>query len=464
MYFRTYFDKDTIIVKDQLTNYGSSSIAELHFGGSYERPTYSRYLFHFSVDRLKQLYQNCQLGNLSQTTHRLVLKPTRFFGNCQKNKELCLDTSYNLCLFPINQEWEEGCGTDASCNCSSCYGGLNSNCNLSNGAANWFYAKSNDLWNVEGVYDTFSGDTVYLQCKAQSCNDCMFEMDVTSLVNDLITGTTENFGYGLAYNNFYEINPQGNSRHLGFYSKETDTFFQPYLETEYLNPIQDDRHSFYTDKENSLYLYVNLKGEPTNLDQNPIVTILNEFDDVYTTLTGQCVSLGVYEVHFTVPPTGTTDCTVWKDVWSNIRLNGILRNPIEQEFQLKSDLDYYNIGSEIYSPKEYGFKFRGIKRNEYIKRGDVRKIAVDVYELFKTGRKVTVDKLFYRIYVKEGLEQLEIVKWSPLNIANCENFFYLYTEWMLPQHYYIDFKAVSNQEERTYGEEIKFIIQNSVNC
>jgi hypothetical protein len=56
------------------------------------------------------------------------------------------------------------------------------------------------------------------------------------------------------------------------------------------------------------------------------------------------------------------------------------------------------------------------------------------------------------------MEQLDVIPWTPVNIGACENFVYLDTTWMLPQHYYLDFKAVSNSEERTYPEEIKFLI------
>lgn len=464
MYFRTYFDKDNTIVKDSYLNLGSDPMTELFYGGTYEKPTYSRYLFHFPIDRLKSLYNNCLLGDLTKVKHKLVLKPTRFKDSCFKNFDTCLATSYNLCLFPINQDWEEGCGNDLDC--KYCDGYTDPNFNQSNGASNWFYAKSDELWQTNGVFDTFSGDTVYIQCKSQTCNDCLFEMDMTDVINDLISGSTVNYGYGLAFHNNYEINPDGIHRYIGFYTNETSNFFKPYIETEYINPIIDDRGSFYTDKLNSLYLYVNLKGEPTNLDEDPIVTIYNEFDDVYITLTGECITQGIYGVNLMVLSSGTTnDCVAWRDVWSNIRINGVLRPNVEMEFQLKPDTDYYQIGFGTSSPKTYGFKYSGIKRNETIRRGDIRKIVIDTYEAFNIQKRVIIDNLYYRLYVKEGLEQIDVIPWTPVNIGACENFIYLYTEWMLPQYYYLDFKAVSNQEERTYPEEIKFVIlDDDVKC
>lgn len=470
MYIRTYFDKDNTLIKDSTVNLGSNPIALLYYGGTYENPKYSRYIFHFPVERLQDFYSQCLLGDLTQVTHKLVLKPTRFFGAIDKNEDFCLATSYELCLFRLRQPFEEGCGYDFDCACL-CDGYISPNCNNSNGASNWYYAESNVRWETEGVYDTFSGDSIitddpvfsgepiYLQCKKQECNDCLYEMDITPLVNDLITGDTPNYGFGLAFDNFYEINPQGNTKYLGFYSRQTPNFFKPYIETEYINPVIDDRGDFYLDKENSLCLYVNLRGEPTNLDVNPLVTIYNEYDEVFTTLTGECVTKGVYSVDFTVPSSGmTNECVAWRDVWSNIVINGASRPDVEMEFELKPDTDYYQIGFGTYTPKKYGFKYRGIKRNEFIRRGDIRKIVIDVYEQFKPQKRLSIDNLYYRLYVKEGLEQLDVIKWSPVNIGACENYIYLYTEGLLPQQYYLDFKAVSNQEERTYPEEIKFTI------
>jgi hypothetical protein len=470
MYWRTYFDKDTVIIKDSTVNLGKNPVTELFYGGTYEAPTYSRYLFHFPIEKLRELYSDCQLGDLSRVNHTLVLKPTRYFGSIDKTTE-CLATAYDLCLFRTRQEWLEGCGYDFECN-EGCNGYVSPNCNTSFGEANWFYAKPDERWEIDGVYDAFSAETmiitgdtyfsgepIYLACKAEACDDCLFKLDMTELVNQLITGDTPNYGFGLAFNNSYELNPKGVTKYLGFYSSQTTNFFKPFIETTYFNPILDDRHEFYTEKENWLYLYVNVKGEPTNLDENPIVTIYDEFDTVYTTVTGECVTKGVYGISLEVSPTGeTSECAVWRDVWSNIKINGRVLKDAEQEFQVKSSDSYYQIGTQTYSPKEFGFRYRGVKREEKIRRGDIRKVVVEVFEAYKHNKKVVIDNLYYRLYVKEGSEQLDVIPWTPVNIGACENYIYLYSEWLIPQIYYIDFKAVSNQEERTYPNEIKFII------
>jgi hypothetical protein len=55
---------------------------------------------------------------------------------------------------------------------------------------------------------------------------------------------------------------------LGF-TNNTQTFYEPYIETKYDNHIIDDRNNFILDKLNKLYLYVNVGGNPTNLDALP---------------------------------------------------------------------------------------------------------------------------------------------------------------------------------------------------
>lgn len=456
MYLRTYFDKDTTIVKDSTVNLGANPIAELFYGGGFQDPQYSRYLFRFPIDGLKEKYQNCELGDLSKVRHTLKLTPIRSLGSF-KNKDACLASSYKLCLFPITQDWTEGCGYDKDC-VEDCSGYVSPNCNNSNGAANWYYAKDGELWEEEGVFDTLSGDTVYLDCVEQNCDDCTVEFDMTVLVNHFITGDTENFGFGIAYHSEYEIDPPNFYTYLGFYSRETPNFYEPFLETVYENPIEDDRNQFYQDKVNKLYLYSFLRGEPKNLDTNPIVNILDPSDNVYLTLTGECVDKGVYAVEFTIPSTGDTQCAEWIDKWYNISVDGVQRPDVEQYFYLKPSEEYYNIGLESYTPKRFGFSFRGIKRNEFIQRGGIRKVFVDTKQAFNTLKKVVLDNLYYRLYVKEGLQQVDVIPWSPVNRSFCDNYVYLDTFWLIPQNYYLDFKAVSNGEERTYPEEIKFVV------
>ena len=64
------------------------------------------------------------------------------------------------------------------------------------------------------------------------------------------------------------------AQYVGFFTRHTQTYYEPFLETVYNNPIKDDRKNFYKNKVNRLYLYSNVGSEPTNLDNNPSVNIM----------------------------------------------------------------------------------------------------------------------------------------------------------------------------------------------
>ena len=69
------------------------------------------------------------------------------------------------------------------------------------------------------------------------------------------------------------------SQYVGFFTKHTQTYYEPFVETVYDNTIRDDRKNFYKGKINRLYFYTNLGGEPTNLDNKPIP---NHIDGIKT--------------------------------------------------------------------------------------------------------------------------------------------------------------------------------------
>lgn len=455
MYFRTYFDKDTVINKDSNVNLGANGVAHLYTQGTYETPYYSRYLFHFDETNILKKFSQCEFP-LSGATHTLVFKPIRnlAFGGA------CNESSYRLCLFPLEQEWNEGCGYDERCD--ACYF-VSENCNVDVGAANWFYATSIDTWDTPGVFDSYavasadtiaSGNTFYLTCFESSCSDGLIRLDVTDIVNTVILSGF-NYGFGLALSYQHELNPSSIPRGVSFYTRNTNTFFEPYLESEYINPVLDDRNLFYIGKENSLYLYTNVAGNPTKLDNSPIVSIYDDNEIFVLSGISECVGNGIYKFSLTIDITGGTACTQWKDVWSNIKIKGKTRPNIEMYFELLDDLDYYQFGTEITQPKKYHFAVRGILNEEYIERGDNRKLFLDTMSLYDRS-KVLLDEMYYKLYIKDGEGQLIIIDWTPVNRSVCDNWIMIETDWMLPQTYYLDFKTKSGGEYRTYEKALRF--------
>lgn len=453
MYKRTYFSKDNTIMYQSEFNFGSHPTVDLFYGGGINSPYFSRYLFEFPMESLKQNYLNCELGDLLNVKHTLKFKHAGF----NETPYACMPNSYQICLYRINQPWDEGCGVDLSC-AELCTSYARLNCAVSKSPSNWYYAKSGTTWSEYGVYDSLSsGTTTYLSCKEINCSSPDLEIDLTEIVNDFILNDTPNYGFVLAFPQDLERTINDIENHVVFFGKETYTFFEPYLETEYLNPIIDDRAKFYLNKDNRLYLYPTVDGEKTNLDFNPTVSIYNELDQLQYTLTGQCQDFGVYFVEFQIPTASVQKCFAWKDVWSGISINGTAISNKSFKFNLLPAEDYYDFSYNTEYPEtEFKFGFRGVKRDEIIKQGDVRKVFVDLKSPSNPHKIIPVDNIFYKIYLREGAyDELLILDWFPLNRGVCENWFILDTSWMIPQTYFIDFKVVNKQTIKTYTDKIK---------
>ena len=124
--------------------------------------------------------------------------------------------------------------------------------------------------------------------------------EINGILNGSITGVT---GWGIAYKPDIEnITGLTESYSVGFFGKYTQTFYQPYLLTDYDDLIKDDRNLFLKNQTNRLYLYVYQNGDFANLDNLPGVNIENQNGDIVqggSGLTTCQVTKGVYEV--TVP-------------------------------------------------------------------------------------------------------------------------------------------------------------------
>lgn len=468
MVIRTYFDKNNTIIENQYTNTGLNPITELLYGGRQTAQTnnvYSRFLLHFDLTSLIAEYNSGNLGNLSQVSHKIKMTNTQAFEADLKGKMTFDDkrraSSFDLVIWKLNQDWDEGNGYDYKCfnilNSSGCEAYVET-------YSNWFYSKNFTTWSQNGTY---SGNTSGITITTQHFDhgNENLEMDITSVVNSMITGGTQNYGFAIAFSNVYEQTETTELNYVGFFTRHTQTYYEPYLETNYQSYILDDRNLFYTDKTNRLYLYTNLGNNPTNLDSTPSVTILDNDGNTYLTIPSSGVTRqfkGVYYVEFSVPSSGYTDCVTFQDVWSNISINGITRPNVTLEFALKEGNEYFNFGDADGEPKQYGFSMSGIKREEKIKRGDIRKVLVSARIPYTVDRKQVIDGLKYRLYVKQGTAEVNVIDWDDVNRTNNQNYFLLDTSWMIPNTYYLDLKLYSNQEVVDYPQIMKFYIVNQV--
>lgn len=458
MVLRTYFDRNNTIIYNSVTNTGRNPVTELFYGGRDAENKYSRFLFYFDESNLRDLYTGGTYTDLTKLKHTLRLTNTGAFDKqllgsttCDGKNRAC---SFDLILFPINQSWDEGNGYDYES--SNIIFGDQS---INSCPSNWVNSQTNIQWS--GGNGTYTGSTTPLAVIHFEQGNENINLDISDIVNGYITGNTNN-GLGLAFVRSLELTETSSYNYVGFFTRHTQTFYEPYVETVYNCHIQDDRANFYLDKTNKLYLYVNLGGEPTNLDTNPSVQILNNDGVIYSSITSSAVThvtKGVYCVEVNIPTSSAaTDCYIFNDVWSGITINGVSRPDITLDFELVDSSKYYNIGNNDTMPQKYAFNVSGIRREEKIKRGDIRRVTVTARIPYTTNQTSVIDGLQYRLYVKEGRNELTVIDYQDVERSFNYNYFLLHTESLIPNTYYLDVKVISNNEVTTIKDTLSFDI------
>ena len=157
-----------------------------------------------------------------------------------------------------------------------------------------------------------------------------------------------------------------------------------------------------------------------------------------------------------------TPC-IFTDCWSNLVIAGNCQTNVCNKFTLRANEDYFNIGTNAGLPLKYGYSISGIKRDEKIVNGDIRKVIVSARKEYTTNVPVPISNIKYRIYVKQGTTEVETTPWTQINRAYNQNYFTLDTGDMIPNEYYVDIQADSNLEVNTYPQTIKFQIVNQAN-
>jgi hypothetical protein len=462
MVIRTYFDKNNTIVKNSNVNTGLNPVTELFYGGDTGSEQYSRFLFQFDETRLKSLYTGGTFADITKLTHTLRLTNTASFDTDLLNGTMGgknRASSFDLMVFKVNQLWDNGCGYDYS---PVVY--LTGDDAFSNGASNWISAQTGISWSGgSGVYSgSSSGLTIGTQHFDKGNEN--IEIDITDYVNGLLTGDTNN-GLGIAYTAPYEAMNNISLQYVGFFTNNTQTFYEPFVETIYNNHITDDRNNFFLDKNNKLYLYVNLAGNPTNLDAIPSVNVYDQNGTLFSAYTSTAVThvtKGVYSIDIFVPTNSTNDCTMYTDVWSGISINGVTRPDIELSFALNNSLGYYNIGNNDMLPAQVAVTIGGIQNREKIKRGDIRKAIVSARIPYTVEQTQNISGLKYRLWVSEGTRELTVIDFQPVEMANNYYYFLLDTASLIPNTYYLDVLATSNEQVTTLKNVLSFDIVNQV--
>jgi hypothetical protein len=449
-YYRSYFEKNNTLVKDNRVNTSKNPTTEIFYGSGF-----SKFIFKVDLSIIKNKVNNNELVVDSNTRHTLHLTNTIFGDEGLKGMNRTTGknraTSFKLIIFKISQYWDEGIGFDYQ---DASYDFVDGSKTYDERPSNWYFRTTMNAWNTPGIY---SNTPVIIGEQTFDNGNEDLNVDITDYVNQVISGQTVNQGLGIAFDVVYQDLNVAIDQSVAFFTKYTQTFFEPYVESYFDDIIKDDRSNFIEGMNQNLYLYVTKGSNYYNLDSNPTVDIMDSNGNVLTSnLSTTLVKKGVYKVTCSI----YDSCNGKKffyDKWKNLIIDGTSISDVTQKFIPKSYTAGYTIGENQIDSNRYSFQFYGVKLSEKIKRGDIRKITISIKSINET-KTILLDELYYRMYILEGRTQVNVHDWTLIDKTNNENSFHFDTSMYIPREYFIELKGKTHTEEIHYKEPIKFEI------
>lgn len=448
----TFLDKTNTIIEGDCTNVGLNPILELYYG----MPV-TRGLLHFDTTKLKDMVDNCIYPDITKLHHVLKMQNVaglrtnyQYVFNRYNDAERA--SSFDLVFFTINKDWDMGRGFDFLKDGFDIINRIHST-----QGSNWYQADNQISWDNNGVYSQDDLQSHIVATQHFDVGNESIEVDLTDVVNDMITGEIDNYGIGVAFVPELENLHMDNIRYVGFFTDHTHTFYHPYLETTYDDTICDDRTNFFLDKQNKLYFYASVGGKMVNLDNIPTCTINGAEKAV------KQATKGIYYVEVMMTSSTTEPETMFYDIWSNIKYNGKSIPNQELYFTTKAPEGYFTFGLPYETKKQEKIvpSVFGINHKEQIEQGDIRKINVSCKIAYTAKQEAYVDGLEYRLYSKAGDTEIDVIKWQPVERGYNENYFLINTKELTPGRYYIAIKITKNMEEIIHKELCEFDILNN---
>lgn len=447
--FRSYFSKNDTLIEGNQTNNSQNPVGEISYGSP--EAFRSRIIFKADLTDLITKLASDGIPLSSIVSHKLVLKNTianrpDLLGSKSYTSIIERASSFDLELFTVPEDWDEGSGYDFVYETQGTI-----NLNTVTGATNWYDKKTNQPWTRAGAYiisgttgltGTTTGTSVIIRTQSFPKGNEDINMDVTSYVNKIIFSGKTDYGLGLKFINSIEILKTPYKQAVAFHQKNTNTVFEPYIETTITDQINDDRKFFFLDKANDLYLY------SSTGDVTISAVTINDFNGkVFAVLTGSSITRvkkGVYKITVTVDSALYPDAVLFTDNWTLTQNSKV--KTICQDFYLIHQDRYYTFDlSQVVNPDNFYFTYFGIKSGEYIKRGDVRKIQLLVKQLYDIQDENLPFSLSYRLFMKQGGHtQMDIIPFTPVNRTSRGYEFDLDTSWLIPQDYYMELKFSQN--------------------
>ena len=452
--FRSYFSKNNTLIGrsantgdtyNNLSNNSQNPVTEISYGTYFQQV--SRFIFDVELQPLINRINEGIINPEKVTKHVLRMTNTiryspEYIGQKSYSSIIQRASAFELDVFNITEDWAEGSGYDFDYNDSE----LPIFPQLKVDVSNWLFRQNQVLWSSAGAYE--SGTTQIIGSQRFEKGNEDIEIDITDYINERLTGGTgttgsTSYGLGIKFGDLFEQLETEHRQAVAFHARRTNTFYEPFIETIVDDGIVDDRNYFYLDKVNNLYLYVNIGGLPADAVEINTVEIYDYEGNLIDSISGdsiEYVTKGVYKISYFVDSTEYPDGVLFSDVWIGT-LNG---RPIrhEGEFYLISPEQYYSFdNSNQIEFDNYHFYFWGIKQNEKLRAGSLRKVKLTIKEMYPNQDKFLPLDLEYRIFVTNANKyEIDIIPFTSINRTNNGYEFNIDTSWMIPQDYKIQLR------------------------
>lgn len=497
MIYKTFIEKINTIIKGSNINTSLNPVSEILYGKNV-----SRMLLYFDHRKIKKMMEDGTMPDKSKITHRLKITNAGSVDFTMLHNQKCSSvnecksrraSSFDLIFFLIPKRWDAGKGFDYSRSVfqEDYYDTKNDfwgNRLVSTDGCNWYQRRNGLDWDEEGVYTNETLTNEYDKFSSEEGSDIIFarqrfevggeniDLDITDIVNKFVSGELENYGIGIAYSPMLERSGGAKNgiislteHYSSWFTNKTNTFFEPFVETQYHDYVDDDRANFILNKDNKLYLYCNLGGQLTDLDELPTVTITDSNEDVVEDASGNLLenveakhfSKGIYYIDLKI--SNREEDTMLYDTWKNIKYEGSKLSPVELDFTLKSPNMFFNIGNKLENNKRFIPNVSGINTDEDIKRGDIRKVNILARVEYETKEYELINGMETRLYIKDGTRELDVLHWEPVNKTFLENYILIDTNILIPQKYYLDIKIKYGMEEIIHHDVLHFNIVDDIN-
>lgn len=492
MVTRTYITKFNTIESDSDRNHGFAPVSELVYGHDGK---VSRGLIYFDVKGIRDKIESGEMPDISKMRHTLKITNAANvnkietiqcgISNYDGSKRLRA-VSFDLIFFLIPREWDNGKGfAYADERLKNYYypesPTLETIRMFSSEGSNWLQSRNGLPWDEDGIYSTeslsdaydkyCSGEDSFVIAKQRfDVGNEDIEVDVTDVVNKFVSGELENHGIGFAFTPMTELMDKECEQFVGFFTNRTNTFFEPYVETRYEDGISDDRSNFVLGKKNRLYLYATMGTTLSKLDELPTVTIANADDEPLMDVDGRLLegvvsemySKGVYFVEFTLPLDAVESETMIYDTWSNLKFGGVSLDDVELYTTVKPSTSFFVIGNSVQNDVMFSPSIGGINEREQIFRGDIRKLTIYPRPNYTENQTQLVDNMSIRIYVKDGLNEYNVIDWDRVEKTYLENYYVIDTNILIPNRYYVDIRIPYGMSSVVHHDVLQFDVVSDV--